>query len=80
MLPVVTRTLIKSKIREKSVGGDKERATVCDHLLQKHSFFSSCLVVASPVNLLSLSLLPKQVKWIYNSLCFLTEQTDKLDV
>lgn len=45
---------------KESVRKDKNRAIVCGHYLQNHSIFKGCLVVASPVHLLSFSHAPKQ--------------------
>ena len=43
---------------------------VCSHHLQNHFLFGSCLAVASPIHLLSLSFAPKQMKCIKNGFCF----------
>ena len=42
----------------------------------KDSLLGGCLGSASPLHLLSLSFVPKQVKLIHNDLCILNGQTD----
>ena len=62
MLPVVTRTIADHKTREESVRKDKDKG--------------GCLAFASPLHLLSLSFVPKQLELNHNHLRCLNGQID----
>lgn len=78
MQKVVIRTLKSTKLGTKQSrrNKNKERAIVCGQHLQNHSHFVSCLAVAFPVLLFSLSFASNQVKLIHNYFCFLSGQLD----